>query len=67
MEHTIQTNRGEITVLDTHIFEIIVPENEQLVLTFRGTGLSFRVGGFPETARNTPHTGRNFQVEKPSS
>ena len=65
MEHKIQTNRGEITVLDTHIFEIIVPEDEQLVLTFRGTGLSFRVGGLPEAARATPHLGKNFQVDKP--
>jgi hypothetical protein len=64
MEHKIQTSRGEIIIKDSHIFEIIVPDDEQLVVTFKESNLSFRVGGLPGDAKATPQCGKNFQVDK---
>lgn len=43
MEHRIQTSRGEVIVRDTHMFEIVVPVNGQLVLSFHGEKISFAV------------------------
>ena len=50
-QHKIQTSLGEIIVKIDPIFEIIVPEDERLVVTFKGANLSFRVGGLPAASR----------------
>ena len=58
MEHRIQTSRGEIIVRDTHIFEIVVPAHEQLILSFHGEKQAFRVQSMLDEAKNTAIDGK---------
>ena len=63
MEHRIQTSRGEIIVRDTHMFEIVVPVNEQLILSFEGESKSFRVKALLESAKEIGIDGK--RLDKP--
>jgi hypothetical protein len=58
MEHRIQTSRGEIIVRDTHMFEIVVPVNGQLVLSFHGESVSFMVCDLLKSAKEVTFDGK---------
>lgn len=58
MEHRIQTSRGEIIVRDTHMFEIVVPANGQLLLSFHGESISFMVGDLLQNAKEMTLDGK---------
>lgn len=65
MEHRIQTSRGEVIVRDTHMFEVVVPSNEQLTLHFHGESTVFRVKGWLDNAKQFGYDGK--RLEKPQS
>lgn len=63
--HEIQTSRGIIRITDDHVFEIEVPNHEQLVLSFTGEKLAFRVGGWVQHAKERGFDGK--VLDKPPS
>lgn len=58
MEHRIQTSRGEVIVRDTHMFEVVVPANGQLVLSFHGESVSFIVADLLRSAKEVGYDGK---------
>lgn len=63
-EHRIQTSRGEIVVRDTHVFEIIAPVNDELVLSFHGEKISFLVSRWLENEKSIGFDGKRLDESK---
>ena len=56
MEHEIQTSRGKIRVVDSHVFEIEIPDSEQVVVVFRGK--AFRIAALADESENVSYDGK---------
>jgi hypothetical protein len=63
--HEIQTSRGLIRITDSHIFEIHVPADPQLVISFPGEEKAFRICAALEHAKEVDFDGK--RIDKPVS
>ena len=64
MEHHVKTSRGEVIIHDSHIFEVVVPVSEQLILSFQGESISFSVKGWLDRAKEIGHDGKKITLDK---
>lgn len=63
----VETSRGKIRIVDTHIFTIIVPDHEQLSLEFWNESISFGVKNWLDRAKETKHDGTKKEVDNPKT
>lgn len=57
MKHEIETKYGKVIIVDSHIFEVILPESTQAVVTIAER--SFLMGDMLNAARDQHHQGEN--------
>jgi hypothetical protein len=63
-EHRIQTSRGEIIITDTHVFDIKVPVDDSLTISFHGENTAFRIEAMLQESKETTFDGKKIVFDK---